>query len=117
MCDVVYDSVGKDTWEMSLDCLKPRSLMVSFGNASGPVDGVNIGILNQKGALFVTRPSLNGYAETRKRFEMMWMTFFGMIKSGKLRIDEANRYPLKDAGKAEDALQSRQTTGSTGLIP
>ncbi|MGO2009087.1 NADPH:quinone reductase [Vreelandella alkaliphila] len=117
MCDVVYDSVGKDTWEMSLDCLKPRSLMVSFGNASGPVDGVNIGILNQKGALFVTRPSLNGYADTRERFEMMCDDFFGMIKSGKLRIDVANRYPLKDAGKAQDALQSRQTTGSTVLIP
>ncbi|WP_083005256.1 NADPH:quinone reductase [Halomonas sp. GT] len=117
MCDVVYDSVGKDTWEMSLDCLKPRSLMVSFGNASGPVDGVNIGILNQKGALFVTRPSLNGYADTRERFEMMCDDFFGMIESGKLRIDVANRYPLKDAGKAQDALQSRQTTGSTVLLP
>lgn len=117
MCDVVYDSVGKDTWEMSLDCLKPRSLMVSFGNASGPVDGVNIGILHQKGALFVTRPSLNGYADTRERFEMMCDDFFGMIKSGKLRIDVANRYPLQDAGKAQDALQSRQTTGSTVLLP
>ncbi|MGP5017338.1 NADPH:quinone reductase [Vreelandella alkaliphila] len=117
MCDVVYDSVGKDTWEMSLDCLKPRSLMVSFGNASGPVDGVNIGILNQKGALFVTRPSLNGYADTRERFEMMCDDFFGMIKSGKLHIDVANRYPLQDAGKAQDALQSRQTTGSTVLLP
>ncbi|WAM54082.1 NADPH:quinone reductase [Vreelandella venusta] len=117
MCDVVYDSVGKDTWEMSLDCLKPRSLMVSFGNASGPVEGVNIGILNQKGALFVTRPSLNGYADTRERFEMMCDDFFGMIKSGKLRIDVAHRYPLQEAGKAQDALQSRQTTGSTVLIP
>ncbi|AZM96186.1 NADPH:quinone reductase [Vreelandella venusta] len=117
MCDVVYDSVGKDTWEMSLDCLKPRSLMVSFGNASGPVEGVNIGILNQKGALFVTRPSLNGYADTRERFEMMCDDFFGMIKSGKLRIDVAHRYPLQEAGKAQDALQSRQTTGSTVLLP
>ena len=117
MCDVVYDSVGKDTWEMSLDCLKPRSLMVSFGNASGPVEGVNIGILNQKGALFVTRPSLNGYADTRERFEMMCDDFFGMIKSGKLRIDVAHRYPLQEAGKAQDALQNRQTTGSTVLLP
>ena len=85
MCDVVYDSVGKDTWEMSLDCLKPRALMVSFGNASGPVDGVNIGILNQKGSLFVTRPSLNGYADTRERFEMMCEDFFAMLESGKDR--------------------------------
>ena len=117
MCDVVYDSVGKDTWEISLNCLKPRSLMVSFGNASGPVDGVNIGILNQKGSLFVTRPSLNGYADTRERLEMMCEDFFSMIESGKIKIDVANRYPLSDAGKAQDALQNRKTTGSTVLLP
>ncbi|RUR45009.1 NADPH:quinone reductase [Vreelandella populi] len=117
MCDVVYDSVGKDTWEVSLNCLKPRALMVSFGNASGPVDGVNIGILNQKGSLFVTRPSLNGYADTREQLEMMCEDFFGMIESGKIKIDVANRYPLADAGKAQDALQSRKTTGSTVLLP
>lgn len=117
MCDVVYDSVGKDTWEMSLNCLKPRALMVSFGNASGSVDGVNIGILNQKGSLFVTRPSLNGYADTRERLEMMCEDFFSMIESGKIKIDVANRYPLAEAGKAQDALQSRKTTGSTVLLP
>ncbi|PRY65785.1 NADPH2:quinone reductase [Vreelandella songnenensis] len=117
MCDVVYDSVGKDTWEVSLNCLKPRALMVSFGNASGPVDGVNIGILNQKGSLFVTRPSLNGYADTRERLEIMCEDFFGMIESGKIKIDVTNRYPLADAGKAQDALQNRQTTGSTVLLP
>ncbi|MGP9634969.1 NADPH:quinone reductase [Halomonas sp. AOP43-A1-21] len=117
MCDVVYDSVGKDTWEISLNCLKPRSLMVSFGNSSGPVDGVNIGILNQKGSLFVTRPSLNGYADTRERLEMMCEDFFSMIESGKIKIDVANRYALADAGKAQDALQNRQTTGSTVLLP
>ncbi|MWJ29143.1 NADPH:quinone reductase [Halomonas sp. ZH2S] len=117
MCDVVYDSVGKDTWEISLDCLKPRSLMVSFGNSSGPVEGVNIGILNQKGSLFVTRPSLNGYADTRERLEMMCEDFFAMLESGKIKIDVANRYPLADAGKAQDALQGRKTTGSTILLP
>jgi NADPH2:quinone reductase len=117
MCDVVYDSVGKDTWETSLDCLKPRSLMVSFGNASGPVDGVNIGILNKKGSLFVTRPSLNGYADTRERLDMMCGEFFAMLESGKIHIDVANRYPLAEAGKAQDALQNRQTTGSTVLLP
>ncbi|MDI5984193.1 NADPH:quinone reductase [Halomonas sp. M4R5S39] len=117
MCDVVYDSVGKDTWETSLDCLKPRALMVSFGNASGPVDGVNIGILNQKGSLFVTRPSLNGYADTRERLKTMADELFAMLESGKVRIDIAQRYPLAEAGEAQDALQGRRTTGSTILIP
>lgn len=117
MCDVVYDSVGKDMWETSLDCLKPRALMVSFGNSSGPVDGVNIGILNQKGALFVTRPSLNGYADTRERLEAMCDDFFSMLESGKITIDIANRYPLAEAGNAQDALQGRKTTGSTILLP
>lgn len=117
MCDVVYDSVGKDTWETSLDCLKPRALMVSFGNASGPVEGVNIGILNQKGSLFVTRPSLNGYADTRERLETMAGELFAMLESGKVRIDIAQRYPLAEAGRAQEALQSRRTTGSTILIP
>lgn len=117
MCDVVYDSVGKDTWETSLDCLKPRALMVSFGNASGPVDGVNIGILNQKGSLYVTRPSLNGYADTRERLKTMADELFGMLESGKVRIDIAQRYPLAEAGEAQDALQGRRTTGSTILIP
>lgn len=117
MCDVVYDSIGKDTWQTSLDCLKPRGLMVSFGNASGPVEGVNIGILNQKGALFVTRPSLNGYADTRERLEMMSEDFFAMLDSGQVSIDIAQHYPLSEAGKAQEALQSRQTTGSTILLP
>ncbi|MBF7051858.1 NADPH:quinone reductase [Halomonas sp. KAO] len=117
MCDVVYDSVGKDTWETSLDCLKPRSLMVSFGNASGAVEGVNLGILNQKGSLYTTRPSLNGYADTRERLEMMAAELFEMLKSGKVKVDIAQRYPLAEAGKAQDALQGRQTTGSTILIP
>jgi len=116
MCDVVYDSVGKDTWETSLDCLKPRSLMVSFGNASGAVEGVNIGILNQKGSLFVTRPSLNGYADTRERLEAMTGELFEMLESGKLTVDIGQRYPLAEAGKAQQALQARQTTGSTILL-
>lgn len=117
MCDVVYDSVGKDTWITSLDCLKPRSLMVSFGNASGAVEGVNLGILNQKGSLFVTRPSLNGYADTRERLEAMCRDLFDMLGSGKVKIDIGQRYSLAEAGKAQDALASRQTTGSTILLP
>ncbi|GAB3345820.1 MULTISPECIES: NADPH:quinone reductase [Chromohalobacter] len=117
MVPVVYDSVGKDTWEISLDCLQKRGLMVSFGNASGPVEGVNIGILNQKGALFATRPSLNGYADTRERFEAMAEELFEMIASGKVAIDVANRYPLSDAAQAQEALAARKTTGSTVLLP
>ncbi|MGO1343243.1 NADPH:quinone reductase [Chromohalobacter japonicus] len=117
MVPVVYDSVGKDTWETSLDCLQKRGLMVSFGNASGPVEGVNIGILNQKGALFATRPSLNGYADTRERFEAMAEELFEMIASGKVAIDVANRYPLSDAAQAQEALAARKTTGSTVLLP
>lgn len=117
MCDVVYDSVGKDTWLTSLDCLKPRSLMVSFGNASGAVEGVNLGILNQKGSLFVTRPSLNGYADTRERLEAMCRDLFEMLGSGKVKVEIGQRYPLAEAGKAQDALAGRQTTGSTILVP
>ena len=117
MVDVVYDSVGKDTWEISLDCLKPRSLMVSFGNASGAVEGVNIGILNQKGSLFVTRPSLNGYADTRERLEMMANELFDMLKSGQVSIDIGQKYALAEAGKAQDDLANRRTTGSTILLP
>ncbi|SDG09853.1 NADPH2:quinone reductase [Onishia taeanensis] len=117
MVDVVYDSVGKDTWEMSLDCLKKRGLMVSFGNASGPVEGVNIGILNQKGSLFVTRPSLNGYADTRERLEAMSEELFAMLESGKISIDIGQRFALADAAKAQEALAARQTTGSTILVP
>lgn len=117
MVPVVYDSVGKDTWEMSLDCLQKRGLMVSFGNASGPVEGVNIGILNQKGSLYVTRPSLAGYADTRERFEQMCGELFGMLESGKINIDVAQRYPLAQAGDAHEALAARRTTGSTVLLP
>lgn len=117
MVDVVYDSVGKDTWQTSLDCLKKRGLMVSFGNASGPVEGVNVGILNQKGSLFLTRPSLNGYADTRERLDAMSEELFSMLASGKIRIDISHRYPLADAGKAQEALAGRLTTGSTILLP
>ncbi len=92
-------------------------LMVSFGNASGPVEGVNIGILNQKGALYVTRPSLNGYADTRERLESMCADLFAMLESGQVKIDIAQRFPLAEAGKAQEALAGRLTTGSTILVP
>jgi NADPH2:quinone reductase len=116
-CPVVYDSVGKDTWEASLDSVAKRGLLVSFGNASGPVTGVNLGILAQKGALFVTRPNLAGYADTPQRLRAMAAELFKMISSGQLQVDISNQYALKDAGQAQQALSSRQTTGSTILRP
>ena len=115
MLPVVYDSVGRDTWTDSLACLAPRGLMVSFGNASGPVEGVNLVELNKGGSLFVTRPSLGGYADTRERFEMMCADLFAVIESGDVKIDIGQRFALEDAGQAHQALANRQTTGSTIL--
>ncbi|RYA83777.1 quinone oxidoreductase, partial [Enterobacter cloacae complex sp. 4DZ1-17B1] len=86
---VVYDSVGKDTWEASLDCLQRRGLMVSFGNSSGPVTGVNLGILNQKGSLYVTRPSLQGYITNREELEEACSELFSLIASGVIKVDVA----------------------------
>jgi NADPH2:quinone reductase len=117
MVPVVYDSVGKDTWQDSLACLAPRGLMVSFGNASGPVEGVNLVELNRGGSLFVTRPSLGGYADTRERFEMMCDDLFSMIADGHIRMHIGQRYPLEQAGTAQQALADRKTTGSTILLP
>jgi len=117
MVPVVYDSVGKDTWADSLACLRKRGLMVSFGNASGPVEGINLGVLNKGGSLFVTRPSLAGYSDTRERFEMMCADLFGVIERGEVKIQIGQRFDLADAGKAQQALADRQTTGSTILLP
>ncbi|WP_271409928.1 NADPH:quinone reductase [Pseudomonas sp. Q1-7] len=116
-CPVVYDSVGKDTWETSLDCVAPRGLLVSFGNASGPVAGVNLGILAQKGSLYVTRPTLFGYASTSERLQAMADELFGLIADGRIKVEINQRFALADAAKAHIALASRQTTGSTVLIP
>ncbi|HDG1671550.1 TPA: quinone oxidoreductase [Kluyvera cryocrescens] len=116
---VVYDSVGKDTWEASLDCLQRRGLMVSFGNSSGPVTGVNLGILNQKGSLFVTRPSLNGYITTYDELKEASHELFSLIASGIIKVDVAanQKYPLKEARRAHEILESRATQGSSLLIP
>ncbi|WP_017938966.1 NADPH:quinone reductase [Zestomonas thermotolerans] len=116
-CPVVYDSVGKDTWEISLDCVAPRGLLVSFGNASGPVTGVNLAVLAQKGSLYVTRPTLFGYANTRERLQAMADELFGLILSGQIKVEIGRRYSLAEAAKAQEALSSRQTTGSTILLP
>jgi len=119
MLRVVYDSVGKETWEASLDCLQRRGLMVSFGNSSGPVTGVNLGILNQKGSLYVTRPSLQGYVTTRDELAEASNELFSLIASGAIKADvaENQKYPLADASRAHEVLQSRATQGSSLLIP
>jgi len=116
-CPVIYDSVGKDTWEISLDCVAPRGLLVSFGNASGAVTGVNLGVLAQKGSLFVTRPTVAGYADTPERLQAMADELFAMIESGRIHIEIGQRYPLRDAAEAQRRLAARETTGSTILLP
>jgi NADPH2:quinone reductase len=114
---VVYDSIGRDTFAASLDCLAPYGLLVSYGNASGPVTGVDIGILAAKGSLFVTRPTLATH--TAKRADLLAMSedLFAVVRSGKVRIEVNQTYPLKDASEAHRALESRKTTGSSLLMP
>jgi len=114
---VVYDSVGKSTWEGSLDCLQPRGLMVSFGNASGPVAPVNLGILSQKGSLYVTRPTLATYIAARKDLVERSNALFDIVKSGKVKIETTAKYKLADAAQAHRDLESRKTTGSVILVP
>jgi len=114
---VAYDSVGKDTWEGSLDCIQPRGLMVSFGNASGPVAGVNLGILAAKGSLFVTRPTLATHIVPRARLEASAEELFDMMTSGKIKVDIEQRYSLADAAKAQTDLAARKTVGSTVILP
>jgi NADPH2:quinone reductase len=114
---VVYDSVGKDTWEASLDCLMPFGLMVSYGNASGAVPPVSIGQLAQKGSLYVTRPTLGAHLATREAAQEMTDELFAMVASGKVVIDEPRRYPLEAAADAHRDLEARTTTGASVLIP
>ena len=114
---VVYDGVGKATWEGSLDCLRPRGLMVTFGNASGPVAPVNLGILSAKGSLYVTRPTLATYIATRADLVERSSALFEVVKSGKVKIEITARYKLVDAAQAHRDLESRKTTGSVILTP
>ena len=114
---VVFDGVGKDTWAASLDCLKPRGLMVSFGNASGAVPPQPVGILNAKGSLYLTRPSLGAYTSNRAELDACAKSLFKMVKSGKVKIAIDQRYPLAEAGQAHIDLESRKTTGQTVLVP
>ncbi|MEI2418048.1 quinone oxidoreductase [Orrella sp. JC864] len=112
---VVYDGVGKDTWEASLDSLEPRGLLVSFGNASGPVAGVNLGILAQKGSLYVTRPTLGTHVATLEKLQAAADELFGLVQKKKIKVRIDQRYPLAEAAQAQAALSSRKTTGATVL--
>lgn len=112
---VVYDSVGKDTFLKSLDCLAPLGVAALFGASSGPVEPLNLGLLAGKGSLFVTRPTLNTYAAGRENLVAMANELFDVVKSGAVKIEVHQTYPLKDAAKAHTDLAARKTTGSTVL--
>ena len=114
---VVFDGVGKDTWNASLDCLQLRGLLVSFGNASGAVPPQPVGILNAKGSLYLTRPSLGAYTATRADLEASARSLFKMVRSGKVKISIDQRYPLAEAAQSHRDLESRKTTGQTILVP
>ena len=115
--DVVYDSIGKDTFPSSLDCLKPLGLWVSFGQSSGPVPPFDITLLSQKGSLFATRPSLNTYTASRKDLVATANDLFQIVASGKVRIAVNQTYPLEKAAEAQADLEARRTSGSTVLLP
>jgi NADPH2:quinone reductase len=117
MCAVVYDGVGKDTFPASLDCLEPLGMFVSFGSASGQIEAFNINILQTKGSLFATRPTLNTYAAKREDLLKMASELFEVVGSGAVKIPVNQKYPLKDAQKAHRDLEGRATTGSTILLP
>ena len=117
MVPVVYDSVGRDTFTASLDCLAPLGLMVSYGNASGPVPPVDIGILAAKGSLFLTRPTLATYTSKRADLEATANDLFAVVGQGAVKIRVNQTFPLADAAAAHTALEARQTTGSTVLLP
>lgn len=114
---VVYDSVGKDTWDGSLDCLKPRGMMVSFGNSSGAVASFSPGILSAKGSLYLTRPTLAHYIATRPELQETADDLFNVIAKGVVTIEINQRFKLADARAAHEALHSRATTGATILMP
>jgi len=110
---VVYDAIGKDTWPKSLDCLRPTGLLVSFGQASGPIGPIDLGILAAKGSLFVTRPTLNTYAAKRADMVAMARDLFDAVLSGAVKIEVNQTYPMKEATQAHHDLHARKTTGST----
>ena len=117
LCDVVYDGIGKATFPASLDCIRPLGMFVSFGSASGPISAFDINMLQFRGSLFATRPTLNTYAAKRADLEAMAEDLFAVVGSGAVKIPINQKYPLKDAAKAHRDLESRETTGSSILIP
>ncbi len=117
LCDVVYDSVGKDTFPGSLDCLRPRGLFVSFGQSSGPIPPFNLALLSQKGSLYATRPTIFLYNAKREDLEASAKALFEVVASGVVRIEINQRYALRDAAKAHADLEARKTTGTSILLP
>lgn len=117
MCDVVYDSIGKDTFPGSLDCLKAMGLFVAFGQSSGPIPPFSISLLQQKGSLFATRPTLFVYNAKREALEASAAALFDVVQSGAVKVEVSQRYKLAEAAQAQTALEGRRTTGATVLIP
>lgn len=117
LCDVVYDSVGRDTFPGSLDCLRPRGMFVCFGQSSGPIPPVDLSILARKGSLYATRPTLFVYIAKREELEAAAAALFDVVSSGAVAIRINQRYALRDAARAHADLESRRTTGASILIP
>lgn len=116
-CDVVYDSVGKDTFAGSLDCLRPLGMLVSFGQSSGPIPPFNLAVLSQKGSLFLTRPTLFSYIGKRSELESLSAALFDVVAKGIVDVRINQRFALADVAKAHEALEARKTTGTTILVP
>lgn len=117
LCDVVYDGIGNDTFPKSLDCIRPLGMFVSFGSASGPIKAFDINILQHKGSLFATRPTLNHYAAKREDLVATANDLFNVVGSGAVKIPASHKYALKDAAQAHKDLEGRKTTGSVVLVP
>jgi NADPH2:quinone reductase len=115
--DVVYDSVGKDTFPGSLDCIRPRGMWASFGQSSGPIEPFNIGLLSQKGSLYATRPTLFTYIASRAELEASAGALFDVVAKGDVKIEINQRYPLAEAARAHSDLEGRKTSGTTVLLP
>jgi NADPH:quinone reductase len=117
LCDVVYDGIGKDTFPASLDCIRPLGTFASFGSASGPITAFDINILQMKGSLFATRPTLNTYTAKREDLVATANDLFDIVGTGKVKIPVNQKYPLKEAQQAHRDLEGRKTTGSSILLP
>src|SRR5580658_4948299 len=117
LCDVVYDGIGKDTFPASLDCIRPLGMFVSFGSASGPIAAFDINLLQFKGSLFATRPTLNTYAAKREDLLSITAELFAVVGSGAVKIPINQKYALRDAAKAHRDLEGRATTGASILVP